>query len=81
MRLIKVAFASLVNLIVDREVVKELIQGAYEPESVNSELRGILQDGPKREKVLEGYSEMRKLLGNKKASQETARLIYENISA
>ncbi|WP_339903905.1 lipid-A-disaccharide synthase, partial [uncultured Cyclobacterium sp.] len=81
MRLIKVAFASLVNLIVDREVVKELIQDAYEPASVNAELRGILQDGPKREKVLEGYSELKKLLGNKKASQETARLIYESISA
>ena len=80
MQLIKVAFASLVNLIVDREVVKELIQGAYEPESVNAELRSILEDGAKREKVLEGYLELKKLLGNKKASQETARLIYESIS-
>lgn len=80
-RLIKVAFVALVNLIVDREVVKELIQDAYNPASVNTELRSILQDGPKREKVLEGYSELKKRLGNKKASQETARLIYENISA
>lgn len=81
MQLIKVEFASLVNLIVDREVVKELIQGDYEAAAVERELRNILSDGPKREEVLEGYLELRKLLGNKKASQETARLIVESISA
>ncbi|EPR65711.1 lipid-A-disaccharide synthase [Cyclobacterium qasimii] len=80
MQLIKVAYASLVNIIVDREVVKELIQGEYVSESVETELRGIFEDGPKREKVLEGYGELRGLLGNKKASQETARLIIESLS-
>tara|TARA_R110001592_G_scaffold363383_1_gene686675 strand:- start:11870 stop:12976 length:1107 start_codon:yes stop_codon:yes gene_type:complete len=80
MQLIKVAYASLVNIIVDREVVKELIQGEYVSQSVETELRGILEDGPKREKVLEGYEELRGLIGNKKASQETARLIIESLS-
>ena len=80
MRLIKVEFASLVNLIVDREVVKELIQGEYEPQLVKAELKVIFDEGPIREKVLEGYGELRGLLGNKKASQETARLIVESLS-
>lgn len=80
MQLIKVSFASLVNLIVDREVVKELIQGEYQSEFVEEELRGIFEEGPKRTKVLEGYGELRGLLSNKKASQETARLIFDSLS-
>lgn len=78
--LIKVPYISLVNLIVGKEVVRELIQGMYVTKSVQEELNAVLAEGIPRERVLEGYAELKRLLGNKKASQETARLIIESIS-
>ena len=78
--LIKVPYISLVNLIVGKEVIRELIQGMYVTKSVQEELNVVLMEGVPRKKVLEGYTELRRLLGNKKASQETARLIVERIS-
>lgn len=78
-RLIRVPYISLVNLIAGREVVKELIQGDYNPASVKSELQQILADGPVRTEVLKGYQLLFDSIGHKKASQETARLIYTSL--
>jgi lipid-A-disaccharide synthase len=78
--LIKVPYISLVNLIVGKEVVRELIQGMYSTNVVRRELKAVLEEGESREGVLKGYAELKRLLGNKKASQETARLIIERLS-
>ena len=78
-RLIRVPFISLVNLIAGKEVVKELIQDSYNPEAVKSALQILLSDGPGREGVLAGYSVIIDRIGQKKASRETARLIYNTV--
>ncbi len=78
-RLIRVPFISLVNLIAGKEVVKELIQDSYSPESVKSALQILLSDGPGRQSVLEGYKMIIDRIGQKKASQETARLIFKTL--
>src|SRR5688572_22862631 len=57
MRLIKVKFVSLVNLIAGREVVKEMVQSEANPDSVSQELTRILSDTNYRSKILEGYDE------------------------
>ncbi|UCS93417.1 lipid-A-disaccharide synthase [Echinicola marina] len=77
--LIKVPFISLVNLIVDKEVVRELIQGEYNKEVLLEELRAILGNAQRKAEILEGYNLVRELLGNKSASQETAKMIVESI--
>ncbi len=73
--LIKVNYISLVNLIADREVVKELIQGDFTTENLKQSLADILEGGSFRGEVLSGYREVHEILGNKEASQNTARLI------
>jgi lipid-A-disaccharide synthase len=55
-RLIKIPFISLVNLIADREIVKELFQQYCTPQTVGDELNLILSDRNYRESMLEGYS-------------------------
>jgi lipid-A-disaccharide synthase len=70
---IKVKYISLVNLIMDREVVKELIQYDLTKDKILKELRGILPGGDKRDKLLSDYEELKKKLGASGASGRIAR--------
>ena len=56
--LLKVKYASLVNLIADSEVVKELVAADYSEENVRREIDAIIADGPQRNAMKEGYAEM-----------------------
>lgn len=71
-RLIKIRFISLVNLIMDREVVRELIQHECNPKQIREELALVLKGGSKREKVLQDYAQLRDKLGGGGASQKVA---------
>jgi lipid-A-disaccharide synthase len=73
--LIKVKYISLVNLIAGREVVKEMLQSAANPESVSCELSRILTDTNYREKMLAGYDQIIKTLDTGSASENAARLM------
>jgi len=77
-RIITLDYISLVNLILDREVVKELIQGNLTAENLKAELSKIL-DGEPREEVLQDYATLIKKLGGSGASEKTARLIVQNM--
>ncbi|MFB0966802.1 MAG: lipid-A-disaccharide synthase, partial [Cloacibacterium sp.] len=69
-----IKFISLVNLIMDREVVKELIQNQLNTENLVDELQKILE-GPKRDKMLQDYELLREKLGGKGASNHAAEII------
>ena len=73
--LIKVKYVSLVNLVADREVVPELVAESFSVENIKSELRKIL-DGPDRQAMLDGYAEVKRLLGDEKAPDNAAKMIY-----
>lgn len=74
-RLVKnIKYISLVNLIMDREVVKELIQNDLNTRNLVEELRKVL-DGSQREKVLKDYELLREKLGGKGASEKAAEII------
>ncbi|MDX2068995.1 MAG: lipid-A-disaccharide synthase [Haliscomenobacter sp.] len=78
-RLISVKYISLVNLIVDKPLVKELIQNDFNSKALQNELRKILQ--PEERQVLKnGYTELQLLMGDAGASQRTAKLMHEKIS-
>ena len=79
-RIITLDYISLVNLILDRELVTELIQGDLNPKNLNTALGKILQ-GDKRKEQFEGYYELEQKLGGKGASDKAAALIVANISA
>ena len=78
-RLIKIKYISLVNLIMDKEVVRELIQHACNPDSIRYELSLLLKGGENREKMLAEYSKMRKILGEGGASQKVAQSLLKTI--
>jgi lipid-A-disaccharide synthase len=75
-RLIKVKYISLVNLIMDRPIVKELIQDEMNVKNITAELKKLVSDEPRRTQLQKDYTELRELLsqgGN--ASEKAAELI------
>jgi len=78
-RIITLKYISLVNLIMNREVVTELIQHDLNTKRLASELKTILNP-ERREQLFLDYYELEKKLGGKGASATTATLIYNAIS-
>ena len=72
--LLKVKYISLVNLVADREVVKELLAETFSVENIRHELLQIL-DGEARERMLEGYAEVARRLGDQNAPETAAKII------
>lgn len=79
-RIIKLDYISLVNLIMNREVVKELIQRDFNKKTLKTELKKIL-DPVRRETIFEDYYELERKLGGAGASEKTAKLIYESVKS
>jgi len=77
-RLVKLKYICLVNLIMDKEVVKELIQSELTVKNIVKELNAILFDEQKRKKMENDYADLKNLLskgGN--ASANAAKIICE----
>lgn len=72
---LKVKFVSLVNLVADKEVVRELVAADMTLENVKAELGKILADGKERKTMLDEYDRMLEILGEAGASQRAARKI------
>jgi lipid-A-disaccharide synthase len=76
-RLVKnIKYISLVNLIMDREVVKELIQNDLNTKNLVEELKKLLE-GEKRAQLLKDYELLREKLGGKGASENAADVILK----
>ncbi|MEE1945311.1 lipid-A-disaccharide synthase [Pedobacter sp. KR3-3] len=78
--LVKIRFISLVNLIMDREVVKELIQEDCNATLIAQNLK-LVTEGTGRAKMLADYEELGVKMGTAGASQRTARLIVAKLSS
>ncbi len=78
-RIITIKFISLVNLILDKEIVTELIQHDFNEKKLRQELTKILEDKHRKELFLE-YTKLEKILGGKGASEKTAELIVANLN-
>lgn len=73
--IIKVKFISLVNLIVNREVVPELLADRFRVDYIANELYKILPGKQAREDMLQGYREVRERLGDAVAPDNAARIM------
>ncbi len=73
-RIITLKFISLVNLIMDREVVTELIQNDFNEKRLAKELSKILDEAYRKQLFLD-YRNLEQLLGGKGASEKAAKLI------
>lgn len=78
-RLVNVKYISLVNLIVDEPLLKELIQDELTADNLQKEL-GLLLNPIHRDKVLTGYALLREKLGEAGASDRTAELITQHVN-
>jgi lipid-A-disaccharide synthase len=76
-KLVKVPYISLVNLIMEKMVVKELIQGEMNPENLCRELRRLLDDSVVEEMKKDFEALNTKLLAGGKASENAARIIQD----
>jgi lipid-A-disaccharide synthase len=71
-KLVSVKYISLVNLIMDKPVVTELIQNDLTPDNLERELNKLLNDGADRDAVLADYRELWHKLGSRPASENAA---------
>ncbi len=78
-RIITLKFISLVNLIMDKEVVTELIQNDFTKANLKKELTNILEDDY-REKLFSEYHELELILGGKGASENVAKQVVADLN-
>ena len=77
---LKVPYISLVNLIANKEIVKELVADGMTVDNMRKELDLILNDESYRNKMLAGYKEMQHRLGEPGAPKRAASQMIETIS-
>lgn len=77
--LINVRYISLVNLIADREIVRELVADTFTVDNIGTELSMLLPDGEYRKAILDGYDEVRRRLGNDIAPDNAAEIITASL--
>ena len=79
--LIRIKYICLVNLIMDKEVVKELIQHNLTVKNITTELTSILFDTAKKQQLQKDYTEQKALLGKSgNASAHAAKSIYQYLT-
>lgn len=78
--LLKVKYISLVNLIAQREVVKELVADQMTAEAVEANLRDIMPGGARRQQMLRDYDSVIAMLGESGASSRAARAMIKKLN-
>lgn len=76
-KLVDIPFISLVNLIENKEIVKELIQDDLNPKNIQQELQKLETN---RAQILQNYDQLITNLGNEGASMKAAIEVYSTIS-
>lgn len=80
-RFIKIKFIALVNLIMDKEVVKELIQEQLTTTNLISELKQLLESSSKQKQIKEDYATLKNnLYTGEKATDVAAAIILEELN-
>lgn len=74
-----VAFISLVNLIMGRKVVTELLQGDFTARRLEEEFLRICQDTPERQKQLSDYVQLKEVMGKGGTSDRVAFSIISDL--
>ena len=69
-------YVSLVNLIADREVVTELVADTFSTDNIAKQLALLLPDGEARQRMLDGYEDVRRKIGGDSPSESAAHIIY-----
>ena len=80
-RLIKIKYIALVNLIMDKPVVKELIQNDLTVENLKHELSELLFNEVKQQQLKKDYEDLKSILsGGGNASANAAKIVFDTAS-
>ena len=79
--LIKIKYISLVNLIMNKEVVLELIQKDCSSEKIKKELDNLIYNSSYKDKMLNSFKELKVMLGDGTASKKIAQSLIKDIKA
>lgn len=74
---VKVKYIALVNLILNKECVKELIQDQLTKENLSKELNNLINDDSYKDQINQDYEHLNNILGSKGASSKAAEIIYD----
>ncbi len=74
---LQVPYVSLVNLIADHEVVKELVAETFSVDNIRRELNAILPGGAKRQQMLDDYDTVHRIIGESHAPDRAAELMID----
>ncbi len=74
-RLVDIKYISLVNLIMDQEIVKELIQHEFNTTRLVKELKNLTENSEYRKSIIDNYTTLRQKLGGSGASENAAKAI------
>ncbi|MFW5663531.1 MAG: hypothetical protein ACOCYD_00675 [bacterium] len=75
--LVDIQYISLVNLIMDQQIVSEMIQGECNPKSLTRELQKIVEEGSFRDTMIQNFALLRQKLGGSGASEKAARVVVD----
>lgn len=76
-KLVKVPYISLVNLILGREVVRELLQNDLNEQALSKELKSLMEDEDRRDQMKSDYQQLWSLLGGDGASDRAAKAVVD----
>jgi lipid-A-disaccharide synthase len=77
--LVDVKYISLPNLIMDKPMIKELVQDDLTSKNIGDELNRLLNDKPYREQILNDYKSLKNHLGGTGASRRLAEGLYNDV--
>ena len=79
--LVNIKYISLVNIILNEPLLKELIQKELNIDLLHNEMLKILPGGERRNEILNGYKRLRGLIGEPGASSRIAKIMHEELCA
>ena len=79
-KIVKIRYISLGNLIVDRLAFKEFIQDDCNADALVTEIRDLIENQDRRQKMLDDYTDIRTALGGSGASSAVAKAMIEELT-
>ena len=76
---VKIPYVSLVNINLDRECVREMVTYRFDLDAAAAELQSLLEGGSKREKMLNDFDELRRIIGSEGVSDRVAANMVEEL--
>ena len=80
-KIVKIRYISLGNLIVDKLAFKEFIQQDCNSDALTAEIRDLIENDSRRQKMLDEYAEIREALGGYGASAAVAKAMLDELQA